>query len=214
VSAITPSWALTYDSLTSSVLEYLERSDAAVAAYLPTAITFAEFDLAQELKTLGQLGVADAVLSVGNPILQKPARWRKTVSMTISVAGQKVPLLLRKLEYLNQYAQSVSALAPPVYYADYDYDHWMLAPTPDQAYPIETLVYSRVAPLSSTNQTNWFTRNAPNALLLGTLKHVTLFLKNDQRLQTVVPLYEKAVAALKTEDALRIADRTAIAVDS
>ena len=50
----TPSYVLTYDSLTSLVLQYLERSDPAVVEFIPTAITMAEFEIAQEIKTLGQ----------------------------------------------------------------------------------------------------------------------------------------------------------------
>ena len=36
---MTPSWVMTYDSLTSTVLQYLERQDAAVVNAIPTFIT-------------------------------------------------------------------------------------------------------------------------------------------------------------------------------
>ena len=39
----TPSWVLTYDSLTSTVLQYLERKDASVVDAIPTFISLAEF---------------------------------------------------------------------------------------------------------------------------------------------------------------------------
>lgn len=35
----TPSYVLTYDSLTALVLQYLERSDPAIVNFIPTAIT-------------------------------------------------------------------------------------------------------------------------------------------------------------------------------
>jgi hypothetical protein len=38
-ATVNPSWVMTYDSLTSTVLQYLERSDAAVVAAIPTFIT-------------------------------------------------------------------------------------------------------------------------------------------------------------------------------
>jgi len=85
----TPSFVLTYDSLTSTVLQYLERSDPAVVNYIPTAITLAEFEIAQVIKTLGQLEVVDAVMNINNPIIAKPARWRKTVSMTLVIPLDK-----------------------------------------------------------------------------------------------------------------------------
>ena len=212
--ATTPSWVMTYDSLTSTVLQYLERQDAAVVNAIPTFITLCEFEIAQNIKTLGQMEVVDSTMNIGNPVIPKPARWRKTTSMTLSVSGQKQPMLVRKLEYLNTYAQDVTATGIPLFYADYDYDHWLVAPTPNQAYAFEALCYTRLEPLSSSNQTNWLTQNAPNAMLFGTLKQTAPFLKNDARLALWKQMFDEALASLKTEDTLRIADRSAVAVDN
>jgi hypothetical protein len=212
--ATTPSWVMTYDSLTSTVLQYLERRDAAVVEAIPTFITLCEFEIAQNIKTLGQMEVVDSTMLIGNPVIPKPARWRKTTSMTLSNSGSKQPILLRKLEYLNNYAQDVTAKGTPLYYADYDYDHWFVAPTPDKAYSFEALCYTRLTPLSSSHQTNWLTQNAPNAMLFGTLKQTAPFLKNDARLAVWKSMFDEALVALKTEDTLRVADRSAIAVDN
>jgi hypothetical protein len=210
-----PSFVLTYDNLTSLVLQYLERSDPAVVNFIPTAITMAEFEIAQDIKTLGQLEVVTSNMNAGNGVIAKPARWRKTVSMTLATAsGTKQPIYLRKLEYLNNYAPSTTATGTPLYYADYDYDHWFVAPTPDQAYAFEALCYTRLQPLSSDNQTNWLTQNAPNAMLFGTLKQTAPFLKDDARLVVWNQMFTEAMTALKTEDSLRIGDRQTIAQDS
>ena len=209
----TPSWVMTYDSLTSTVLQYLERSDPAVVAAIPTLITLCEFEIAQEIKTLGQLTVANATMDADNPILAKPARWRKTVSMSVNNGSTMQPVFLRKFEYLKNYWPDVTQTDTPVYYADTDYEHWYLAPTPDQSYEFEVLYYERIAPLSSTNQTNWLTQYAPNAMLYGTLLQAMPFLKNDAR-AIFQQKYTEAITALKTEDVARVADRQAIAVDS
>lgn len=205
---------MTYNSLTTMVLSYLERNDPATIAAIPTFITLAEFEIAQEIKTLGQLQVVTAAMTPGSPTVQKPARWRKTVSMTLTNAsGQTQPVLVRKLEYLQNYWPNASQTSTPAYYADSDYEHWYLAPTPDQAYNFEVLFYERIAPLSSTNQTNWLTQYAPNAMLYGTLLQAMLFLKNDNR-AVFQQKYTEAITALKTEDVSRVGDRQAIAVDS
>jgi len=88
-----------------------------------------------------------------------------------------------------------------------------VAPTPDQAYTFEVLYYERIQPLSSDNQTNWLTQNAPNAMLYGTLLQAMPFLKNDQR-QIFQEKYKEAMDALKAEDLLRLGDRQTIAQDS
>ncbi len=208
-----PSFVLTYDSLTSTVLQYLERKDAAVVNAIPTFISLAEFEIAQEIKTLGQLQVANAQMTASNPILQKPARWRKTVSMSVTVDGKKRPVYLRKYEYLKNYWPDADQTDVPEYYADTDWDHWFIAPTPALDYEFEVLYYERIAPLSSTNQTNWITQNAPNAMLFGTLLQAMPFLKNDQR-TIFQQKYTEALQSLKTEDVARVGDRQAVAVDS
>jgi len=210
----TPSFVLTYNSLTDLVLQYLERSDPAVVAFIPTAISLAEFEIAQDIKTLGQMEVVTANMEIGNPVIQKPARWRKTVSMTLTTPTGKQPVLLRKLEYLNNYWPVVATTGTPLFYADYDYDNWFVAPTPSAAYAFEALCYTRLQPLDSATQTNWLTQNAPNAMLFGTLKQTAPFLKDDGRLAVWSGLFDAAMAALKTEDQLRIGDRQAIAQDS
>lgn len=209
----TPSWVMTYDSLTSMVLQYLERQDTAVVNAIPTFISLAEFEIAQEIKTLGQLQVVEANMTADNAILQKPARWRKTVSMSVTVAGKKQPVYLRKYEYLKSYWPDADQTDVPLYYADTDWEHWYLAPTPDDDYAFEVLYYERISPLSSTNQTNWLTQNAPNAMLFGTLLQAMQFLKNDQR-QIFQQKYTESLQALKAEDVARVGDRQAVAVDS
>jgi len=213
MATVNPSWVMTYDSLTSTVLQYLERSDAAVVEAIPTFITLCEFEIAQEIKTLGQLTIADATMTPSNPVLAKPARWRKTVSMSVKNGTTMQPVLVRKFEYLKNYWPTVTQTGTPLFYADTDYEHWYLAPTPDQAYDFEVLYYERISPLSSTNQTNWLTQYAPNAMLYGTLLQAMPFLKNDSR-AIFQQKYTEAIQALKTEDMARVADRQAVAVDS
>jgi hypothetical protein len=209
----TPSFVLTYDSLTSTVLQYLERQDAAVVAQIPTFITMCEFEIAEQIKTLGQLQVATSQVTPNNPVLAKPARWRKTVSITINNGTTNTPVFLRKFEYLKNFWPNATLTGLPQYYSDTDYEHWYLAPTPDQDYDFEVLYYERIAPLSETNQTNWLTQYAPNAMLYGTLLQAMTFLKNDNR-QIFQQKFDAALAALKTEDVARVGDRQAIAVDS
>lgn len=209
---MTTSFTLTYDNLITAVEQYLERNDAAVVDQIPTFITLAEFEIAQQIKTLGQIQVVQANLSVANPILQKPARWRKTVSMTVTDGATKSPVFLRKFEYLQSYNNEGNT-GLPLYYGDYDYDNWLVAPAPDQAYQIEVLYYERLQPLSIENQTNWITNNAPNAMLFGTLLQAVIYLKDDAR-QIFQQKYDMAMQALKAEDITRIGDRSAVAMDT
>jgi hypothetical protein len=200
---------MTYTSLVADVTLYLERSDAQTINQIPSFINLAESIISDELKILGQQQTVSTTLVQGDPTLQKPTRWRKTTSMNITVAGERFPLLLRKYEYMRNYWPTPTDEDVPKFYGDYDFDHWFIAPTPDDNYAIEILYYEKIQPLDATNQTNWFTINAPQAMLYGTLLQAMPFLKNDSRVQLWQALYDRAVQTLKLENDTRTIDRSA-----
>lgn len=206
--------SMTYTSLFNDISSYLERTDTATLAKIPTFIMLAEQTLASEIKFLGNLTVNQSNMVSGNPVITKPARWRKTVSMNVTVDGVKQPVFLRTYEYMRQYWPDEAQEDVPKYYGDYDYTHWLVAPTPDAAYDFEVMYYEEVQPLDATNQTNWFTQYAPQAMLYGSLLQAMPFLKNDERMPMWRAEYDKIVAQLKTENVQRLGDRQAIAQDS
>lgn len=210
-------FALTYDGLVDRIQAYLERKDQDVLDQIPFAIALTESKLANELKQLGQLRVVQTPLvptnsGLPNGTLAKPVRWRRTVSMNIVniSTNEKSPLYLRTYEYCRNYWPESPLTDTPLYYCDYDFDHWLIVPTPpSNTYMLESLIYQRLDPLSSSNQTNWFTQSAPEALFYGALLEMIPFLKNDQRVATWQPKYDAALAALKLQDGERTVDRSA-----
>jgi hypothetical protein len=211
---MTTAAVMTYDSLVADVASWLERTDTATLDKIPTFIMLAEQIIASEIKFLGNLTVNTSTMVTSQPIIDKPARWHKTVSMNVVVDGKKYPVFLRKYEYLREYWPDATQTDIPKFYADYDYTHWLVAPTPSGAYNFEVLYYERIQPLDSSNQTNWFTIYAPQALLYGTLLQAMPFLKNDSRVQLWQTMYQQYMQTLKTEDIQRIADRQANALDT
>jgi hypothetical protein len=205
---------MTYDSLVNDISTYLERNDQATLDKIPQFIMFAEQVLASEIKFLGNLTVADGTMTAGNPVLDKPARWRKTVSFNVTVNNERVPVFLRKYEYLREYWPDDTQAGVPAFYCDYDFTHWLVAPTPDDNYSFQVLYYERNQPLDSTNQSNWFTQYAPQALLYGSLLQAMPFLKNDERIPVWQSMYDKQIALLKQEDLTRVGDRQTVVNDS
>jgi len=211
---MTTAAVMTYDSLVADISSYLERTDAATLAKIPTFIMLAEQIIASQIKFLGNLTVNTSNMVATQAIIDKPARWHKTVSMNITVAGQRFPVLLRKYEYLREYWPDATDTDVPKFYCDYDYTHWLVAPTPADDYNFEVLYYERVQPLDSSNQTNWFTTYAPQALLYGSLLQAMPFLKNDARIAMWQQQYDLIMATLKAEDQARVGDRQTVAIDS
>ena len=205
---------MTYTSLVENIQSYLERDDTATVDKIPLFIMLAEQIIASQIKFLGNLTVNTSTMTASTSIIDKPARWHKTVSMNITVDDERQPVLLRKYEYLREYWPNATSTGTPVFYSDYDYTHWLVAPTPDAAYAFEVLYYERIQPLDSSNQTNWFTIYAPQALLYGSLLQAMPFLKNDERMTMWKANYDQIMQTLMAEDKLRIADRQAVVMDS
>lgn len=211
---MTTAAVMTYSSLVADISSYLERTDQATLEKIPTFIMLAEQVIAAEIKFLGNLTPMQSTLVANQAVIDKPARWHKTVSMNVTVGGVRQPVFLRKYEYLREYWPNPTQTDPPRYYADYDYTHWLIAPTPDDDYAFEVLYYERIQPLDSSNQVNWFTIYAPQALLYGTLLQAMPFLKNDERIPMWQAQYDKIMQVLKAEDIQRMGDRQAVALDS
>lgn len=193
---------MTYNSLVADVQNYMERNDAQFVAQIPSLISLAESAIAAELKTLLQLVVVNTTLLEAQDVLNKPARWRKTISMKIN--GK--PLLIRDQDYVAQYSSEADP-GVPQYYAEYDYSNWAFAPLPDQAYPLQIIYYSLVQPLDSANQQNLFTAECPQAMLFGTLLQAQGYLKAIDKLPVWKQYYTDSLNALKKEDNARRIDR-------
>ena len=193
---------MSYDSLVLNVQQYMERNDPDFIAQIPNLIALAESSIAAELKTYLQLIVVESNLAENQTVLNKPARWRKTVSMKVNGA----PVLMRSQDYIAQYL-SESDNGKPIYYAEYDYSNWNFAPAPDQNYPVEIIYYAEIQPLDQVNQQNLWTAIAPQAMLYGTLLQAQGYLKALDKLQMWKGYYTDALAALKKEDNSRRIDR-------
>lgn len=209
------SYVMTYDSLLVDVRRYLERgftqeSDQIVYDQLPRLVTLGERRIARELKIQGFIRAITTPLSIGVAVYLKPDRWRDTVSMTVD----NQPIFGRSYEYLRSYWPNEAEKGTPEFYADYDYQHWLIVPTPVAAQTLEILYYEQPQFLGDDFQTNWLTEYIPDVLLYATLLEATPFLKNDERIQTWQTMYDRAAQAVNGEDLKRILDRTATRSES
>lgn len=203
-------YSMTYDSLLVDVRRYLERgftqdSDQIVYDQLPRLVTLGERRIARELKVQGFIRAVTTPLTPGLGVYLKPDRWRDTINMTIN----NVPIFSRSYEYARNYWPDEAQTGTPQFYADYDYQHWLLVPTPADADTLEILYYEQPRFLGEDFQTNWLTEYAPDLLLYATLLEATPFLKNDERVQVWQGMYDRAAQALNGEDLERIMDRAA-----
>jgi len=194
--------ALTYDSLISDVTIYAERNDAPFVTQIPRFIMMAENRLASEVRGLGLQKYAKGTLE--GAVIPKPNRWRETISLNLTVAGSRAFLQPRTYDYCRAFWPEIAAVGVPRYYADYEYEHFLLVPTPDQNYEFEIAFYERPEPLSPSNQTNWITQYAPQLLLYAALMEAQPFLKRPERIAEFQALYDRALQGVAQETTRRI----------
>jgi len=131
-----------------------------------------------------------------------------TGGMVSIVPEFRTPILPRSYEYLRGYFPDGYARGVPLYYADYDYYHFLVTPIPDRPYPFELNYYELPPMLDAGHQTNWLTDIVPNLLLYASLMQMAPFLKNAEATQTWQQAYDRAAQGVTGQDLDKINDRT------
>lgn len=206
--------AVTFTSLIADLKNYPHRGSASDTRYndqLPRLIQKAEARLAQDAKVLINRVPIAWTLSAGLPTLEKPAYWRSTVSFLLYFGSgftQKRLLIAMPKEAIDTYWSSPANQGIPRFYADYDEDHWFFAPTPQVANPVEYIVDLQATPLDQMNQTNFWTRKAPNLLLDAAMLEAAIFLKNADDIGMRRTNYQETLGSVLGENISRKTDRT------
>lgn len=198
---------MTYNSLVATVARWLNRDD--LSGDIPTFVALAENRISRDVRILGNRRAVNGNFTPGVPLLPKPARWRATEYFSIAEAigsNTRKPLFIRDYTYLRSFWPDDSLTSVPDYYADWDANHWLIAATPSSALAFEVGYFERIDPLDATNQTNWLTEQAPDAMLYATLLEATPMIKADARLEIWQSRYAQAIASLNENDKARRTD--------
>lgn len=208
-----PPTGMTFSSLVVDLENYTERgtvNDPQVYRQIPRIINNAERSLADRLKIQGYRDVLKGMMTAQAPATNKPTGWRNTVSINFGAgvnANTRTLLRNRGYEYLRALYPDDSYHAPPIFYADYDFNHWLWAPVPDQAYPFEAIIYRLPDLLSAQNQSNYLTTFVPNLLLYESLIGLEPFLREDARIPVWKDLRDEQLASINAEEIQKVVDR-------
>lgn len=202
--------ATTFTQLSSDILLYTERpTDTVLIAAIPGIVSRAQDRLTRDLKILGITAYVTGNFQAGVSVVTKPTGWRENARFNWgSGTGSATRNIIfeRTVDYLRDFWPDPTQTAPPVYYADYDFNHFLIAPTPDGNYPFELGYYFRADDLTTQNQTNWYTQNAADMLLYASLLGTAPFIKNTASVAMWQAEYDRIGQAMKSEDIARVAD--------
>lgn len=184
-----------YTDLQNSIANYLGRSD--LTAVIPDFIGLAETRLSRDLRTRKMVTSATSSMVAGEQLIALPNDFLQVRDLYIHGKPRS------PMNYLSPSAFTRDARADesgkPNYYSVYNTEI-ILAPIPDENYTMEIIYYAKPPVLSSTNASNIFLTNYPDALLYGSLSEAEPYLINDARIQLWVSLYDRAIAAINQSD--------------
>ena len=182
--------SFTLATLKTAIQDYADNSETSFVTNLPNFIKAAEEKIFKGVDLdIFRKNVTSAFTS-SDQFLTVPSDYLASFSLQITTSGSESFLLQKDVNYLREYTPSSSTTGLPKYYARFDTDNFIVAPTPDSNYTLELHYYYRPASLTAgaDSGTTWLSTNAPFALLYGSLIEAYYYMKGEP---DVIAQYEK-----------------------
>ena len=179
--------SFTFAQLKTAIQDFTENTETSFVTNLPVFIRAAEDRI---------LGLVDleyfrknvtGVMTTSDKFLNAPDDYLASFSLSIEVSSSKVFLLQKDVNFVQEYNPNSSTTGQPVYYALFDVDNFIIAPTPDANYSSELHYFYRPASLTAGGDsgTTWISTNAPNPILYASLVEAYTYMKGEPDLLTL-----------------------------
>ena len=182
--------SFTLATLKTAIQDYADNSETSFVTNLPNFIKAAEEKIFKGVDLdIFRKNVTSAFTS-SDQFLSVPTDYLASFSLQITTSGSESFLLQKDVNYLREYTPASSTTGLPKYYARFDTDNFIVAPTPNSNYTLELHYYYRPASLTAgaDSGTTWLSTNAPFALLYGSLIEAYYYMKGEP---DVIAQYEK-----------------------
>ena len=191
----------TYGTLKTAIQDYLDNSETTFTNNLDNFIQTAEERILKAVQLPVFRKNVTGSVTASDTYLAAPDDFLAPYSLAVLDGSNNYSyLLLKHVSWIRDYTPAVATTGEPLYYAIFDNDSFILAPTPNSNYSVELHYYYRpnsLTTVSSSSQT-WLSENAPNAMLYGSLVEGAVFMKSD--LQTIAlydSKFQEALGMLK-----------------
>ena len=191
---------MTYGELKQAIQDYTENDETTFVNNLPLFIRLSEERILKSVQLnlfqKNQFGT----MTTGNQYLAAPSDFLAPFSLSIDVSGDAEFLLFKDLDFVQTYTPDPTTTGQPKYYAQFDVDNFILAPTPNANYTVD--IHYLYRPTSITagadSGTSWLSTNAEISLLYASLIEAYTFMKGDPNLmQMYNQRYMEGIARLK-----------------
>jgi|TARA_R100000030_G_scaffold58001_1_gene43669 hypothetical protein len=191
----------TYGTLKTAIQDYLDNSETTFTNNLDNFIQTAEERILKAVQLPVFRKNVTGSVTASDTYLAAPDDFLAPYSLAVIDSSNNYSyLLLKHVSWIRDYTPAVATTGEPLYYAIFDNDSFILAPTPNSNYSVELHYYYRpnsLTTVSSSSQT-WLSENAPNAMLYGSLVEGAVFMKSDpQTIALYDSKFQEALGMLK-----------------
>jgi hypothetical protein len=182
--------SFTLATLKTAIQDYADNSETSFVTNLPNFIKAAEEKIFKGVDLdIFRKNVTSAFTS-SDQFLTVPNDYLASFSLQITTSGSEGFLLQKDVNYLREYTPLSTTTGVPKYYARFDTNNFIVAPTPNSNYTLELHYYYRPASITAgaDSGTTWLSTNAPFALLYGSLIEAYYYMKGEP---DVIAQYEK-----------------------
>jgi len=193
--------SFTYGQLKTAVQDYTENDETSFVTSIPTFIRMAEERILKNVQlSLFRKNATTNFIS-GKKYLPCPSDFLAPFSMAfIKTNGDKEFMDFKDVSFLQTYTPDDTTTGEPRYYAIFDVDNFIVAPTPNSAYASELHYYYRPQSLTALTDsgTTWLSENAEMALLYGSLIEAYIYMKGEQDvLGMCAGRFQEAITGIK-----------------
>ena len=173
--------SFTKATLTTAIQDYTDNSETTFVNNIPNFVKAAEEKIFKSVDLdIFRKNVTSAFTS-SDAFLSVPTDYLASFSLQITTASSEDFLLQKDVNFIREYTPNSSTTGVPKYYARFDTDNFIVAPTPNSNYTLQLNYYYRPASLTAGTDsgTTWISTNAPFALLYGSLVEAYSFMKGE-----------------------------------
>ena len=173
--------SFTFAELKTAIQDYSENSETTFVNNLSLFIENAEQRIFESVQLEFFRKNVTANLTASNQYLAMPDDYLASYSLSVTSSNAKSFLLMKDVNFIEDYNPNSSTTGLPKYYAAFTSDNFILAPTPDSGYQVELHYFYRPTSLTAgaDSGTTWLSTNAPFAMLYGALIEAYTFMKGE-----------------------------------
>jgi len=173
--------SFTLATLKTAIQDYVDNSETTFVNNLDNFIKSAENKIFEVVDLEIFRKNVTSTLTSSDQFLTVPSDYLASFSLQITTSGSESFLLPKDVNFLREYTPAATTTGLPKYYARFDQNNFMLAPTPNSNYTIELHYYYRPTSLTagSDSGTTWLSTNAPFTLLYGSIVESYAFMKGE-----------------------------------